>query len=483
MKKSIIYAALLPIVLSIPLHTQAASNVDERLQQLESALEEKSKQIEKLEKQAKRSKKIAKKTNSKIDDYFNKIKFNGFFTSGFATHNVKDKTYQGITEEVTWQPDTRLGLQMTANISERTSVTMQLVGKARDDRPFRTNMEWAFVSYKATDSLTLRAGRLRTPFYMLSEFFDVGFSYPWVRPPTEVYNIDTLKGFEGMDLIWNYSVGEWSGLLQVDIGSGVSETDPMEFDLIKAYGINNTLNYGNWSGRLSYRGAKVRFYSEDRPADDDADGDISNSELVHNHNPVKEAPVGDNLDLQPLAAAGLVLSDATEMPAFYYSLGGQYDDGSLFVLLEAVRLDWDFEDFTVKLPPAFAGLLGTSEFVLPPSSSYDAYYITTGYRIGKWTPYLMAAEIEHFSDASDKDRLVFDQIIAVASAQPPPSKAQDFRKSTSYTLGLNYNLTPNIKLKGAVQHFADLSGTVGNFGEHSGMEEKNVYTFLVDVLF
>ncbi len=382
MNKCGVFTALFAIIIFSPLQLNAA-NVEERLQRLENELEKKTKDIEKLEKKAKSAKKSAKKAHSKLDAFASKLQINGFMTAGVSTHNTKDKDYKGISDEVTWQPDSIFGVQITANMSERSSVIVQLVGEATNDRIFSTNMEWAFLRYKATNDLTLRAGRLRTAFYMLSEFFDVGFTYPWVRPPTEVYNIDTLKGFEGVDMLYQWSAGGLGGLLQVDMGSGVSEVDPKDFDLIKAWGINNVFTYGDWTFRIGYREARVRFYNFDLPADDNSDGVITDIELDHNHDPKLEAPVADNLQLQQLSDAGLIVSDASEMPANYTSLGLQYDNGTWFLMTELVRLKWDFDDYTIGIPPAFSGLLGTSEIVFPPASNYNSGYVTGGFRIGK----------------------------------------------------------------------------------------------------
>jgi len=49
----------------------------------------------------------------------------------------------------------------------------------------------------------MRVGRLRTPVYMYSESIDVGFSYPWLRLPDEVYSQVQLSNYEGADIVYN----------------------------------------------------------------------------------------------------------------------------------------------------------------------------------------------------------------------------------------------------------------------------------------
>src|SRR5690606_35325749 len=51
-------------------------------------------------------------------------------------------------------------------------------------------------------NLMLRGGRLRSPVFMYSETLDVGYTYPWLRLPDEVYSLVQLTSYEGADAVY-----------------------------------------------------------------------------------------------------------------------------------------------------------------------------------------------------------------------------------------------------------------------------------------
>ena len=96
-------------------------------------------------------------------------------------HIRKDATLNNMLAEINW---------------------MQNIAKAYGDE-WKANLEWAYLSWQSTDNLMMRFGRLRTPVYMYSESIDVGFSYPWLRLPDEVYSQVQLSNYEGADIVYN----------------------------------------------------------------------------------------------------------------------------------------------------------------------------------------------------------------------------------------------------------------------------------------
>jgi hypothetical protein len=76
---------------------------------------------------------------------------------------------------------------------------MQLFGKGYDGR-YELDASWAFLKYQVDSDTYARAGRLRMPIFLLSEYLDVGVAYPWVRPPMEVYGLVPFSNFSGVDV-------------------------------------------------------------------------------------------------------------------------------------------------------------------------------------------------------------------------------------------------------------------------------------------
>ena len=147
--------------------------------------------------------------NHTLSQQSDRIRFNGFM-SAMASKNNKnvDMFYEsiGLDDHWSFSPDSIVGLQWDYTVADKASATVQLVSKGSNS--FETEAEWAYIKYQFSDALSARAGRLRFPLYAKSETFEVGFSYPWVRPPVEVYVAD-VTSFEGVALNYRDTAGNW----------------------------------------------------------------------------------------------------------------------------------------------------------------------------------------------------------------------------------------------------------------------------------
>lgn len=135
-------------------------------------------------------------------------RFNGFGTVGF-THLGGEEEGTGFGAEgqttTSWRGDevSKLGGQASYGITNDLSATLQLLASAKHDS-WEVQPEWAYLAYQANENLTLRAGRRGTNYYMYSETINVGFTYPWLNLPTEVYGQVQLTNSDGVDLIYNH---------------------------------------------------------------------------------------------------------------------------------------------------------------------------------------------------------------------------------------------------------------------------------------
>ncbi len=132
---------------------------------------------------------------------------NGFGTVG-VTHlgGEDDGRSYGISGQTndSWRGDqlSKFGAQLTYGVTDTVGLTLQTTAKASGEE-WKANLEWAYLSWQSTDNLMMRVCRLRTPVYMYSESIDVGFSYPWLRLPDEVYSQVQLSNYEGADIVYN----------------------------------------------------------------------------------------------------------------------------------------------------------------------------------------------------------------------------------------------------------------------------------------
>ena len=151
------------------------------------------------------------------------IRWNGFasITGGISTSEAERadgselRLYGYEDDDYNFRPESKLALQASSNLGNGLSVTAQAIARGADD--FNVEMEWAFVSYDFGDASRINLGKLRIPFYQYSDFLDVGYAYPWIRPPESVYDL-FFSTMEGANLQLNGAMGSWDSGLQLVLG-------------------------------------------------------------------------------------------------------------------------------------------------------------------------------------------------------------------------------------------------------------------------
>lgn len=145
------------------------------------------------------------------------INFSGFLSVGGGFVDDEDsQSYAGYSEEDLTFDKNLLGLQVTGQVNEKLSATAQLIARSEND--YEVNAEWAYLTWQASDSIKVRAGRLRTPFYLYSDFLDVGYAYAWISPPQEVYYLP-FNNVDGVDFYATKTLGVFDTSVQAYFGS------------------------------------------------------------------------------------------------------------------------------------------------------------------------------------------------------------------------------------------------------------------------
>lgn len=145
------------------------------------------------------------------------INISGFLSVGGGM--VDDETsvsYDGYNEEDLTFDRNLLGLQVTGKVNEKITATAQLL--ARSENGYQVDAEWAYLTWQASDNGKVRVGRLRTPLYMYSDFLDVGYSYPWISAPNEVYYLP-FNNVDGIDYYVTAALGSFDTSFQAYFGS------------------------------------------------------------------------------------------------------------------------------------------------------------------------------------------------------------------------------------------------------------------------
>ncbi len=190
------------------------------------------------------------------------INFSGFLSVGGGIVDDDYATganYGGYEEDLTFD-NNLLGIQVSGSVSEKVTATVQLTARSEND--YEVDAEWAYLSWQATENSKIRAGRLRTPLYMFSDFLDVGYAYAWIRPPREVYYLP-FNNVDGVDFYTTSTLGIFDTSIQVYFGSFNDEFDlngdgAMESAKTRnQMGIAGTLGKDWWTLRAAYHQADL----------------------------------------------------------------------------------------------------------------------------------------------------------------------------------------------------------------------------------
>lgn len=157
------------------------------------------------------------------------------FLSDYATVAQYDN-------DVSFSPDTTYGLQAMGRIDDKLSIASQIVGRGADE--MNAGVEWAYITYELSPSLSMQVGRKRLPLYFYSDFYDVGYSYYWIRPPADNYTWQIFN-YNGASLTYKTRMGDWG--IKGDIYGG--REDSRNNKLLSEFFFGETTNE-TWKSML-----------------------------------------------------------------------------------------------------------------------------------------------------------------------------------------------------------------------------------------
>ena len=363
------------------------------------------------------------------------LQFDGFLTAGAAWHDDKNKNRyigslgdRGIQNDASFETDTRFGLQISSDVAEDMSVVAQLLGTGIDGN-FDAIVEWAYVDYKPTDWLSIHAGKIKQPVYLVNDYVEVGYAYPWIRPPVEVYYLNNpLNTVNGIEFLLQFPVGPGVLSLQPYFGSNrddVPNTGGVGyFEAEKIRGIDIKYSGKGYTAHASSFSCDVNMY-----------GNLNGVETAFGF------PV--NIDLNGKGKCEV------------NSAGFNLDMANVVV----------YAEWQKRL---------TNETLARPFGDQDAWYTTLGYRFGKWLPHITFASIDGKSSdvspaaitcASFPGSCVVPGVGTFASGDPMFNFPVSIQTSVTYGLRYELNDSAALKIEHSVVDVEQDTNTLTNAGQ------------------
>lgn len=377
--------------------------------------------------------------------------FNGFGTLG-VVHSSEDKADfasnflkpngAGYTRAWSADVDSRLGGQVTAILTDQLSAVLQGISEQRYDNTYRPIIEWANLKYKITPDFSVRAGRIALSTFLAADYRKVGYAIPWVRPPVEVYGLVPISNSDGVDLAYRLHVAEATNTTQASYGQTKLRNEISTTKVKSLFGFANTTEIGPATMRFSYLRGNLT-------------GDYSRAffDAFRQFGPEGDA-IADKYDIN-------------NKPTTFVGLGGSYDPGNWFLMAE-----WSKENTR--------SILGAN----------TGWYASSGYRFGKFTPYLTYAHVKLDSNKSDPGLTTVPPASAAAAASLNAA-LNSFLESNAaqktISVGARWDFAKNIALKLQYDHIRISSGSQGTLinaqPDFQRGGKVNVFTTVLDFVF
>lgn len=161
--------------------------------------------------------------------------------------------------------DSILGGQANITLANNWDSVVQVVLQDHAYKKLDNFLELAFVRYRPSRHWAIRAGRLNSDLYLLSEYPYVGYAYLWVRPPNEYYSFASIAGhYEGTDIEYSRSIDEGFLRLKLAWGSSTAKLKAnnqdffIDFDNLATFSATYSLDA--WTMRFSLSKTELGNY-------------------------------------------------------------------------------------------------------------------------------------------------------------------------------------------------------------------------------
>lgn len=355
------------------------------------------------------------------------VRINGFanLTGGITS---SDDSLYGFDDRVSFSEQSLFAVQISGDINDKMTATGQIVSRGNND--FDASFDWAYITYAATENTSVSAGRIRMPLFQYSASLDVAYSYHWLVAPSSVYDVP-FNNIDGVRVDHSGYAGDWEYAFQMTLGQVNSD-----FTLGGQPGNLNIDNVALFSGELVYESWKFR------------------------------SVYGVGKTTFDVAAINAALAQLGQISADLSSTLAAVDDSSTFV---GASIAYDNFNWFVS---AEYTVIEIEESFYPKDASY---YVTAGFRSGKWTPF-----ITYESANQNREPKFVDQI----SGFPEPFQGPltqlvvgvqqgVISENSTMSIGVRYDYDTGVALK------ADISKRTNDLND----DENTLLRFAINYVF
>jgi hypothetical protein len=306
--------------------------------------------------------------------------------------------------------DSLLAAQVSAQIRPQLSAVLQVMSEQNADSSFSPHVEWAYVKYQINPDFSVRVGRTELDVFLLTDSRNIGFAYPFVRPPIELYDLVPVTNSDGIDFSYRLAMADGSNTIDAAIGHAhypypISNSQATGTgDATEQFSLVDTFQRGAATLRVSYGQAHL---------------------TVPAFEPLFDA-------FREFGPQGIGISDRYDVSdriVMYYGLSAAYEPGDWFLMAELGRVNYH-------------SVLGET----------TGWYVSSGHRFERITPYATYAQTRPNSNTRDPGLDLSALPSSLAAAAAALNARLDTTLATiasqrTVSLGARFDVTSNVDLK------------------------------------
>lgn len=147
----------------------------------------------------------------------------------------------------------KLGVQLNGVFTPNVSGQFQVITAYDSNGSFQPEVEWVNLKYSFNRDAYVRIGRIGLPTFFDSGNHDVGYSYTWAHPPSELYYLLPILSSDGIDAMYRLNIGQTQNSIKVFYGTNVHEGRYTSLTSHGMWGVSDSVEYGQTTFHVNYQ--------------------------------------------------------------------------------------------------------------------------------------------------------------------------------------------------------------------------------------
>ncbi|QJR82021.1 hypothetical protein CA267_015295 [Alteromonas pelagimontana] len=176
------------------------------------------------------------------------------------------KTGGVFADELDFGESSNLGVQLDILATDKLDFVVQGIYRDQENFTLDSALNLAFVRYTPEPNWSFRAGRTAFDLFLVTEYRDINFAYPWAHVPNEIYGIFPHRFLDGVDVSYRRPLTDeitvsakffYGSTESVLTAYSSKNVEPLKFDDV--FGV--AIDFSAMSWDIAFNSTQVKFDS------------------------------------------------------------------------------------------------------------------------------------------------------------------------------------------------------------------------------